>query len=44
MEIEEQQIRTNLFSRRKCMKEDCCCCCKHTDLTKETDSTLSQEQ
>lgn len=42
MEIEEQQIRTNHFSCRKCMKEDCGC--KHPDLTKEANSTLNQEQ
>lgn len=30
------------FSCRKCMTEDCCC--KHTDLTKEANSTLNQEQ
>lgn len=40
MEIEDQHIRTNHFSCRKCMKEDYCG--KHTDLTKETDSILSQ--
>lgn len=35
-------MRKKYFSCRKCMKEYCCC--KHTDLTKEANSTLNQEQ